>query len=281
VQRYKQTFEEIIESLSNLESSGLDEFAESVMRLVRSFPVKDSYTAGDLSQLLAAGDFETWLTVCRLFLGKSNDEFQILLRERSGGRTMGVQAFRRDPDAYARLLGELGVIDAINHLVHRPVTWQDILIERLIGGRGRAIKGQRRGRALEDFTEAVVRRVFGRDRYHARCRFLGRTGLSTEKADFAIPDRHEPRILIESKAYGATGSKQTDIIGDMTRIVEQKRHDTTLLLMTDGITWTRRANDLRKLVEMQNLGYIARIYTCGMAGELEKDLLRLKSDHQL
>ena len=69
-------------------------------------------------------------------------------------------------------------------------------------------------------------------KYDTRCRFIGATGLSTEKADFAIPNREDPRILIEVKGYGATGSKQTDILGDIERIANQKRSDTHLLLST-------------------------------------------------
>ena len=73
--------------------------------------------------------------------------------------------------------------------------------------------------------------------YDARCRFTGATGISTEKTDFAIPSKDDPGILIEAKAYGATGSKQTDVLGDITRIVNEKRDDTQFLLVTDGITF--------------------------------------------
>ena len=83
------------------------------------------------------------------------------------------------------------------------------------------------------------------------------------------------------KAYGATGSKQTDILGDIRRIVEEKRHDTHLLLVTDGTTWKARVNDLRKLVEMQNKGLIARIYTHNMEEALRHDLRQLRRDHGL
>ncbi|MFQ5760978.1 MAG: DpnII family type II restriction endonuclease, partial [Acidiferrobacterales bacterium] len=83
------------------------------------------------------------------------------------------------------------------------------------------------------------------------------------------------------KAYGATGSKQTDILGDINRIIEEKRHDTTFLLVTDGVTWKARANDLRKLVTMQNQGFIGRIYTTAMAGDLQRDLRQLMAYHGL
>jgi hypothetical protein len=175
----------------------------------------------------------------------------------------------------------LGVAETIAGLINKPVGWRDILIERLKYGRGSAIKGQKRGRSLEDFAEEIVKLVFGEGSCDTRCRFVGATGLSTEKADFAIPNRADPRILIESKGYGATGSKQTDVLGDIERIVHEKRPDTHLLLVTDGVTWRSRQSDLSKLIEWQNQGRIARIYTQLMAAELEADLRQLRLDHSL
>ena len=134
---------------------------------------------------------------------------------------------------------------------------------------------------MEDFTEGLIKNVFSDTGYDTRCRFVGARGESTEKADFAIPSKEDPGILIEVKAYGATGSKQTDILGDIARIVKEKREDTHLLLVTDGETWKTRQNDLRKLVDMQNQGLIARIYTQKMADELVADLGQLRQDHAL
>ena len=87
--------------------------------------------------------------------------------------------------------------------------------------------------------------------------------------------------MIESKAYGATGSKMTDIIGDLDAIIEAKRHDTALLFMTDGITWKARQSDLRKIVERQNEGQITRIYTSQMRDDFLADLRTLKDEHRL
>lgn len=71
------------------------------------------------------------------------------------------------------------------------------------------------------------------------------------------------------------------MLGDVTRIVDQKRDDTSFLLVTDGLTWKERASDLRKQIGLQNRGRITRIYTIKMAEELERDLLRLKAEHGL
>lgn len=166
-------------------------------------------------------------------------------------------------------------MESLAELAQKPVTWRDVLIERLKAGRGSAIKGQARGRSLEFSIEEIVLRIFGTS-YDARCRFVGARGTSTEKADFAIPSKNDPRILIEAKAYGATGSKQTDVLGDFARIIAEKRQDTILLLVTDGVTWQSRLNDLRKLVAMQNQGLIYRIYTKSLLHLLDEDLQQLK-----
>lgn len=134
---------------------------------------------------------------------------------------------------------------------------------------------------MEDFTETIVRGVFGSDSYETRRRFACRDGHHTQKADFAIPSMKEPHVIIEAKAYGATGSKQTDVIGDIEKIVGCKRDDVFFLLVTDGLTWLARLGDLRKMIEFQNLGSIYRIYTMAMADDLRKDLTLIKAERGL
>ena len=127
--------------------------------------------------------------------------------------------------------------------------------------------------------ESIVRRVFG-SQYELRCTFCGQKGR-TAKCDIAIPTRADPRILIESKGYGATGSKMTDVIGDIEKILAAKRPDTAFLFLTDGLTWKQRKNDLRRIVDYQNNGDITRIYTSAMADQLQADLETLRAEHAL
>jgi hypothetical protein len=270
----------LVDLLSPLEASWKDAHSEEVLRLVNSLPQKSEYTPDDLAALLD-DSFEAALTTVRLALDLSKDQFFAAFTEALGPGRGGIKAYKHDRNAFLTALDSLGAARSLTQLASAPVTWRDILVERLKSGRGSAIKGQARGRDLENFADRIVKRVFGDIGYDVRCRFIGSRGTSTEKADFAVPSKQDPRILIESKAYGATGSKQTDILGDMARIVEEKRHDTNLLLVTDGTTWKQRLNDLRKLVEMQNRGLITRIYTKRMESDLEADLRQLRRDHSL
>jgi DpnII restriction endonuclease len=279
LKRYRQTVDELLDALSAIQASWRDKHSEAVIRLIDSIPDRRRYSAGDIGTILDR-DFAAGLTAIRLILDRSKHEFAAELQAKLGSGGAGVTRYRQDAERFVSALVALGTLDCLGQVANAPVTWRGVLIERLKAGRGSAIKGQARGRFLEDFTEQIVRDVFG-EAYDARCRFVGAGGTSTEKTDFAIPSKQDARILIEVKAYGATGSKQTDILGDIRRIVEEKRHDTHLLLVTDGTTWKARVNDLRKLVEMQNKGLIARIYTHNMKEALRHDLRQLRRDHGL
>jgi DpnII restriction endonuclease len=275
MKRIYQTFEEISSSLIPIEASWLDAHAEEVILLLRGLKAKKNYSVTDVAELLDS-NFSGATTAIRLFLDMSKDDFTHKMREFLGAGGIGVKRYEMDSATYLGALDSLGLTKSMSNAVNAPLAWSDILVERLKGGRGSAIKGQTRGRGMEDFVEQIVRSVFDSAQVAVRCRFTASKSQSTEKSDFAIPNANDPAILIEVKAYGATGSKQTDVLGDIARMVEEKRHDTVLLLVTDGITWKQRPSDLRKLVSLQNQGQIHRIYTKSMAGDLAADLQLLK-----
>jgi hypothetical protein len=211
-------------------------------------------------------------------LGLSKDQFVSVLRGALGGAGIGVKSYRASPGGFIEALVAAGILEAMAEEANRVPHWTDVLVERLRSGRGSAISGQRRGRDLEDFAEAIISKVFG-EAFQTRCTFAGPRGGA--KCDFAIPSKSLPRIVIESKAYGATGSKMTDVIGDIEKIINAKRPDTAFLFFTDGLTWKQRKSDLRKIVEYQNRGDITRIYTHAMADQFEQDLNKLKEEYRL
>jgi hypothetical protein len=198
MQRHRQTFEEIISKLSAIHSEWKDDRAGQVIELLGNIPEKSSYTRTDLQDLLQK-DFKSALTLIQLILDVSKDELTVLVRDTLGG--FGVKAFLSNPDALLQKLEAIGTLEKLRELVATPVTWRDLLVERLKMGRGRAIKAQKRGRFLEDQTQEIVRDVFGIGHYDVGRRFIGANGQSDEKADFAIPSKEDARILIEVKAY--------------------------------------------------------------------------------
>jgi hypothetical protein len=283
MKRTKQEAGEILRQLSRLEASWQDAHSSRIVGYVKTLE-KDAAVIRATIENLLKKDFDAASDIVRLLLDLSADEFKAARRQEFGkeGRLgAGKMRYLKSPNEYLDALDRLGLSDAIAQVVERKPHWSDILVERLKGGRGSAIKGQQRGRELEIEVEAVVRSVFGPEGYCMRCRFVGRDGISTEKADVAVPASADPRILIEVKGYGATGSKQTDVIGDVKRICAEKRSDTTFLLVVDGLTWLDRANDLRKLVAMQNEGEISRIYTTRMFPLMKEELEGLRGEHHL
>ncbi|MCK4514288.1 MAG: hypothetical protein KAU31_03470, partial [Spirochaetaceae bacterium] len=252
MQRVLQDLDSVLNQLSVLDTIWRDDFAQTVLDLVDSLPTNKAVDAGDIETMLRT-EFEAGMTVVRLFLDRSKDEFNYELKVLfKDGLSTGKSGFSQDPRRFVHSLLQTGLLAVMNKTIVRPITWVDLLAERLKAGRGSAIKGQYRGRALEDFVEQIVVSVFGQDSYDARTSFTGKDGRSTAKSDFAIPSKDSPQILIEVKAFGATGSKQTNVIGDAQSIIDQKRHDTVFIVVTDGITWHARKSDLRHLIELQN-----------------------------
>ena len=142
----------------------------------------------------------------------------------------------------------------------------DVLEERYVMQRGRAIAGQERGRGLEDRVETLIREQGVA--YESRKSFVGMDGARA-KADFAIPSAHDPKIVIECKGFEATGSKLTDLLGDIEKILQAKKHHMYFFVVTDGQGWHTRASDLRSLVKNQNRGRIDMIYTLATLPDLD------------
>lgn len=278
MQSKDQTVEEVVSNLSPLTVEWMDEKAADAIAALTEITPKSSYDKADIADLLDES-FERGLLCARLFLGLSDDTMSGELRRLLGTGGIGVTRYKKDRARFLDVLDDLGVPQAMTVTINRKPVWSDILIERLRSGRGSAISGQKRGRGLEDFAEAMVRDVFGSN-YETRCTFTGADGKSA-KCDVAVPDRARPRIVIEVKGYGATGSKMSDIIGDLDAIIDAMRRDTYLLFVTDGMTWKDRLSDLKKIVDRQNQGKIARIYTTSMRNEFREDLESLKQILQL
>jgi hypothetical protein len=267
-----QRLDDILATLRPLKVEWQDDTARRVIARLEELPRKKIYAADDVQRLLD-DHFEDGLLVCRLFLALSKDEFVATLKSALEGHGVGITGYKADRPKFIAALLSFGLLEAMALQADRKPKWTDVLVERLRSGRGSAISGQKRGRDVEDFAEGIVKDVFG-DRYHKRCSFTGARG-NIAKCDFAIPSKGAPRILIEAKGYGATGSKMTDVIGDIEKIIEAKRADTAFLFFTDGLTWNQRKNDLRKIVAYQNAGDISRIYTTAMADQFKTDLQQL------
>jgi hypothetical protein len=280
MKRHLQQKDELIPLLSAVNTDWKDEFSIKFLDFLSHIPLDSELTEEYIAEILD-NDFENAMLFFRLLHEQSKDEFAITLRTlfdkfpKGPGKT----GYKNDPVGYVRKLVEYGLPSVHQNFINKEFTWKDVLMERLKGGRGSAIKGQTRGRNLEDFVEKYVKQAF--TSYDAKVSFIGRDGNRKAKADFCVPSKNQPNIIIEVKAYGATGSKQSDVIGDVEKIIKEKRSDTYFLLVTDGITWISRMRDFERLIRFQNEGHIYRIYTQKMELELAADLLELKHECKL
>lgn len=274
----KQSVEQILLNLEVIEVDWQDDTARHVIIKLNDLPIKKRYSRKDIVALLE-NNFVEGSLILRLFLGLSKDNYEAQLQTLLGKGGTGVTKFRESQDDYLEAMEKLGALDAMAVEVNRQAHWSDVLVERLRSGRGSAISGQKRGRGAEDLAEEVVKAVFD-DQYDKRCNFTGAKG-NEAKCDFAIPSKTEPQIVIEAKAYGATGSKMTDVIGDIEKIISAKRPDTAFLFFTDGLPWRQRESDLRKIIKYQNQGDITRIYTFSMRPQFQADLQTLKAEFGL
>lgn len=92
-------------------------------------------------------------TIMQLVLDFSKDEYRTALSGEFGEGGAGFKRYKQNKAQFVNTLIQMGALERLGRLVRVPVTWRSLLIERLKGGRGSAIKGQVRGRFLENFAE--------------------------------------------------------------------------------------------------------------------------------
>lgn len=262
----KITLEELLQQIERIPSEWLDELGREVIdtvpKIVKELK-EEGVNKGTVEKLLHR--YKYALDVFRLMLGLSQDEImnELLYFVKISGLGRGFRTIRERASQHSSELAEalvenLGLADAVSEELFHKWKYAEVLIERYKYQRGRAIKGQKRGRSLEDEVEDLLKGIGVR--YESRKNFISKKAIEA-KADFSIPSHFHPQIVIETKGYEATGSKLTDVLGDILKIVQAKDPETRFYLVTNGIGWFRRISDLKHLIELQNKGDINMIYT--------------------
>lgn len=179
-----QKLDDIVDSLQPLTVEWKDDTARRVINRLKSFPVKKTYTATHVKALLDE-NFADGILIFRLFMGLSKDQFISVLRGIREEKGIGVKSYHADPERFIEDLLSTGLLEAMAEEANRKPHWSDVLLERLRSGRGSAIAGQKRGRGVEDFAEAIVKKVFEK-RFQVRCTFSGPRG-QVAKCDLPFP----------------------------------------------------------------------------------------------
>lgn len=218
------------------------------------------------------------LDVFRLFIDVSQDVLANEMKARGvkGDFTSIRAKCKTDADRIADVLIDLGLLADIEARRAQSWTLQDVLWDRYSHMRGRAIAAQKRGAALEDSVETVLKELQAEMgiNYYRGGNFISSSGKQA-KADFTVPSRDSPKIIIEAKGYEATGSKLTDVLGDILKVLEAKDKEAHYFFVTDGIGWFRRLSDLRKIVEHHQRGDIDMIYTTSTLKDMKQAIRRI------
>jgi hypothetical protein len=221
-------------------------------------------------------DDANMLDVCRLFIGKGQEPVAHTVCHELGISSCGWSRLRilgrKDAQKMASAMDALGVPALIEQHLQKQWQTEDVLIERYKLGRGRAISGQNRGRGLENEVEKILMTL--QIPFQPRVTFIGRENR-TAKCDIAIPSKDHPLIVIESKGFEATGSKLTDFLGDIMKILDAKDFHMYFFVVTDGRGWRNRQSDLKKIIEQLHSGRIEMIYTRARLAELSADIKRI------
>lgn len=265
----------LLGELAELQSDWLDETGAKVIAHIGTvIPKLRAFAAAPTADEMAAmlKDERAFLDVCRLFMGVSQEiaahQISAHLPPPAPSWTGLRRLARRDPHTLAHALVSLGLPAKIYADVHKPWTTEEVLTDRYKMSRGRATAGQARGRSLEVKVEEILRNVVPFD---SRVTFTGRRGI-TAKCDIAIPTRDHPKIVIEAKGFEATGSKLTDFLGDIRKIIDAKESRTYFFVVTDGRGWMHRTSDLQHVINHQHLKDIDMIYTSARLAQLAQDV---------
>jgi hypothetical protein len=178
---------------------------------------------------------------------------------------------RTDSAQVAEALVRIGLPQIIFRDVNKPWTAEEILVDRYRMSRGRATAGQARGRSLEAKVADILTPIVP---FETDVSFVGRRGVIA-KCDFAIPNRQHPKIVLEAKGFEATGSKLTDFLGDIRKIIEAKESRMYFFLVTDGRGWLHRRSDLQHVINFQHLKDVDMVYASRSLPQLAQDVAHI------
>jgi hypothetical protein len=270
----KITLKGLLKQIERIPSEWLNAVGQEVIDIIPKVIKKlegEAVTKELIGDLLREEKYA--LDVFRLFLDLSQDTMANELNAlgiKGEFPSIRNKCLRKEEEIAEGLI-KIGLIDAIRF--HQSQEWglEDILLERYKQLRGRAIRGQKRGQELESDIEKILKELQSEIglTYDIDQNFISQQGKKA-KADFAIPSRMHPQIVIEAKGYEATGSKLTDLLGDILKILQAKDKSTYFFFVTDGIGWFRRLSDLRKVVKHYQDGDIDMIYTRKTLPNLKK-----------
>ena len=157
----------------------------------------------------------------------------------------------------------------------------DVVEARYMVGKGSALRGQASGNWLEDKIRDDVLETLGLVEDEHFVHVGGRAEVTVDDEtytfakgpDYVIPDLDDARVLIEAKAYvSSTGSKQTDVLGDITKLEPIAEKGVPLFMVLDGPMWRRRVSDLQEVFAKRDQGVVDGVYQVRTLPMLQNEL---------
>ena len=100
--------------------------------------------------------------------------------------------------------------------------------------------------------------------------------------DFVVPSLDNAKLLIEAKMYGSsTGSKQTDVLGDVSKLQPIVEKGVPLYMVVDGPMWKRRVSDLVKIFERKEEGQVEGVHQVETLDEMREEVKEIISELEL
>ena len=166
----------------------------------------------------------------------------------------------------------------------------NVVEARYMVGKGSALRGQASGDWLEDKIKDDVLEDLGLEegdhfvhvQGRAEVTVAGETYEFAKGPDYVIPSLDDARIIIEAKAYiSSTGSKQTDVLGDVTKLEPISEKGVPLFMVVDGPMWRRRVSDLEEVFAKRDAGIVEGIHQIRTLPELRSELYESLSELSL
>jgi hypothetical protein len=166
----------------------------------------------------------------------------------------------------------------------------DVVEAHYLSSTGTAQRGQDTGDWLENkIREEVLEPIGLEENQHfvhvggrAEVTFEGEKYTFKKGPDFVVPSLDDAKLLIEAKMYGSsTGSKQTDVLGDISKLQPIVSEGMPLYMTVDGAMWKRRVSDLVEIFERREDGDIEGVYNVDTLNKMKDEIEQVISELDL
>jgi len=245
-----RTFDQCLEQLrrlgepqSSAERSDLERAAEAAgAALLEIESIDEEALAG-----LIRGHPE-WVPVLASCVGLGLEQLRRQLQHLLG--TSGwITLARKSPEQLIRRFDEaFGLVGTIREQREKAWSLADVLVERVRWSQRKAAGAGKRGRALEEVVQEIVKGLMLQ--CEMRVRFKGK-GNETAPCDVAIPGgRDRAQIVIAVKGFDSTGSKLSDAVAEISKMAEVRLARQFVYAFVDGIGWKGRKRDFRRIYDL-------------------------------